>query len=158
MSTITKIPASNPDHDPHSAGMYRAIALRFYSRYVNMRHAAEFRGEDLGEGHGPLCSELEASEQYQAAVDAWLWESPETVNAAMTLVEFAGVIAADKLVNEVLRTGGPVSDEKDAFHQIIALAAVAGRLNEQSSKEWFDRRIAAYGASAMSPEEALPAR
>jgi len=143
---------NNPDHDPHSAGMYRAMALRFFCRYVDMRRAAEFRGGDLEE-HAPLCSELEAGRQYQAAVNAWLWESPDTADAIHSLVEFAGAIAADRLVGEVLHTGGPVADEIDAFHQVIALTAAAGWLNERGLKEWLGRRRAAYGPSAMSPKE-----
>jgi hypothetical protein len=34
-------------HDPHAAGIYRAIALRFYCRYVDMRDSAEHHGADL---------------------------------------------------------------------------------------------------------------
>jgi hypothetical protein len=142
----------NPDHDAHAAGLYRAMALRFYARYVDMRSHAEFRGGDL-EGHGPLHTSLKASEQYQLAIEEWLWEPAETANATLALVEFAGVIAADKLLGEVLREGRPVSDERDAFHQTIALAAVSGRLNEHSMKEWLDRRQAAYGPSGMPCEE-----
>ena len=37
----------NPDHDPHAAGIYQAIALRFYARYADARERAKFRGEDL---------------------------------------------------------------------------------------------------------------
>src|ERR1700674_3146879 len=71
----------NPDHDAHAAGLYRAMALRFYARYVDMRSHAEFRGGDL-EGHGPLCTSLKASEQYQLAIEEWLWEPAETASAS----------------------------------------------------------------------------
>jgi hypothetical protein len=40
-------------HDRHTAGIYRAIALRFYCRYVEMRHSAEHEGGDLS-AHGRL--------------------------------------------------------------------------------------------------------
>ena len=40
----------HPDHDPHAAGLYQAIALRFYARYMDARRLAEFRGEDLPDG------------------------------------------------------------------------------------------------------------
>ena len=39
-----------PNHtDPHAAGIYRAIALRFYGRYIEARHSAEYRGGDLAD-------------------------------------------------------------------------------------------------------------
>jgi hypothetical protein len=39
-------------HDRHAAGIYRAIALRFYCRFVDMRHSAEHCGADLSATHG----------------------------------------------------------------------------------------------------------
>jgi hypothetical protein len=144
-------PGRDPDHDRHSASIYRAIALRFYARYVDARTAAEFRGEDI-EGHAPLPTQLDASEQYKRAVSEWLWETPQTEDVILALVEFAGVIAADKLISEVFRENGPVGEETDAFHQAIALAAVGARLNERSMVEWLDRRRAAYGPGGMAPK------
>jgi hypothetical protein len=79
--------------------------LRFYARYVDARHLAEFRGQDL-EGAEPLLSQREASERYQLAIDEWLSEPPSTADAALALVEFAGVIAADKFVGEAMRETG----------------------------------------------------
>lgn len=138
----------NPDHDQHAAGLYQAIALRFYARYVDARHLAEFRGEDLP-GAEPLLTQAEASERYKLAVDEWVYESPSTIDAVLALIEFAGVVAADKLVGEVLRESGPVSDEKDALHQTIALSAAAEWINNLATHEWLDRRRAAYGPSGM---------
>ena len=69
------------------------------------------RGQDL-EGAEPLLTQLEASERYQHAVDEWLWETPDTSDAVLALIEFAGVIAADKFAGEAMRDSGPVSDEK----------------------------------------------
>ena len=45
--------------------------------------------------------QLEAIERYKRAVGDWLWERPGTAAAAMALVEFAGAIAADKLLGEI---------------------------------------------------------
>src|ERR1700686_854460 len=118
----------NPDHDLQAAGLYQAIALRFYFRYVDVRHQAKFRGQDL-EGAEPLLTQAEASERYQRAVDEWLGEDPDTSDAVLALVEFAAVIAADKFAGEAMRDSGPVSDEKDALHQTIALNAVGEWLN-----------------------------
>ena len=138
----------NPDHDQHAAGLYRATALRFHARYVDAQHHAQFSGGDL-EGAEPLMSQREASERYQKAVDEWLSELPNTVAAILALVEFAGVIAADKLSGEALRESGPVSDEQDAYHQVIALAAVGGWLNDHVTAEWLERRRKAYGPGGM---------
>ena len=141
-------PDPNPDHDAQAAGLYQAIALRFYSRYVVARGHAEFRGEDLPDAE-PLITEREAGERYERAVAEWTSEPPATIDAAMALVEFANVIAADKVVAEALREQGPVSDEKDALHQTIALGAAASWLTEVATHEWLDRRGAAYGPSGM---------
>ena len=57
MSDTTK-----PDtrfHDQHAAAIYRAIALRFYERYIEMRHVAKVYGGDLVE-HERLEEQTEA--------------------------------------------------------------------------------------------------
>src|SRR5207302_10578778 len=41
------------------------------------------------------------------------------VEATLALVEFAGILAVDRLAGEVMRL--PVNDERDAFHQSLAL-------------------------------------
>ena len=142
----------NPDHDRHAAGIYQAIALRFYARYVDARAAAEFRGSDI-EGAEPLITQLEASERYQEAVAEWISQRPETADAVLALTEFVGVVAADKLMGEALREGGPVSDEKDALYQVIAIGAIGEWLNCQARQEWLDRRTAAYGPTGLSSKE-----
>jgi len=142
----------DPDHDKQAAGLYRAIASRFYSGYVVARHHAEFLGEDLPDAE-PLMTEAEAGMRYQRAVDEWVSEPPATIDAVCALVEFANVIAADKIVAEALREQGPVSDEKDALHQTLALGAAAEWLTGLASNEWLDRRRAAYGPSGMSRKE-----
>ena len=121
IAKTTPKPYHSEDH--RAAGLYRAMALRFYSRYVDMRGHAAFAGGDLP-GHGPLLTELDADKQYQAEIEEWLFESPVSTDAVLALVELAGVIAADRLVGEVTR--GPVNDERDAFHQVIALASAGG--------------------------------
>jgi hypothetical protein len=140
-TTTKAAPARDPDHDhdEHASGLYRAMALRFYCRYVDMRKHAEYRGSDLKGLHGVLPTALNASDQYKAEVEEWLLETPATVDAALAMVEFAAVIAADKLVGEALRESGPVSDEMDAFHQMTALAAVGALLNERAMGEWLER-------------------
>jgi hypothetical protein len=137
----------NPDHDQHAAGLYQTIALRFYARYIDARHLAAFRGEDLP-GAEPILSRLEASERYQEAVAEWVFEPPASTDAVLALVEFAGVVAADKLVGEAVRESGPC-DEKDALHQVIALNAVGEWLQQVSTHEWLDRRREAYGPTGM---------
>jgi len=138
----------NPDHDKQAAGLYRAIASRFYCRYVDARHYAEFLGEDLPDAE-PLMTEGEAGMRYERAVDDWLGEPPATIEAVCALVEFANVIAADKVMAEALREPGPVSDEEDALHQTLALCAAAEWLTKRGQVDWLDRRRAAYGPSGM---------
>jgi len=94
-----------PNHtDPHVAEIYQAIALRFYKRYVEARRSAEHRGGDLPD-HGRLPTEREADDRYAAAADGCVIEAPDTADAALALVHFAGVIAADRLTGEVTQAG-----------------------------------------------------
>jgi hypothetical protein len=125
--------------DDHVAGLYRAMALRFHSRYVDMRHCAENRGGDFTD-RGPLPTTAEADERYAAAVEEWIIEQPASGDAAMALVEFAGILAVDRLVSEVTRQ--PINDERDAFHQALALANAAQWLNQHSMAEFLERERA----------------
>jgi hypothetical protein len=86
-------PIRDPDHDQYAAGLYQAMALRFYARYVDRRIKAEFCGGDL-EGYGPLPSQRDASNAYSKMAELWVGETPPTLDAVVALIEFAGVIAA----------------------------------------------------------------
>ena len=130
------MPTNTKHHDPHIAGLYQAMALRFYAHFVDMRHSAEHRGEDLPD-YGPLPSELEADERYEAAVIEWLREPPDSAGAALALVEFAGILAVDRLMGELLRD--PVNDPRDAYHQTIALTAASQWLNKLDMEDFFER-------------------
>jgi len=128
----------------HIAGIYQAIALRFYCRYVQMRHSAEHYGADLTATHGRLPSEREANDQYTAAIEEWLWEHPQSATAALALVEFAGVITADRFLGEVLRDQ-VMAEERDAFCQTVALSTAAEWLNELALNELVERSLAGKG-------------
>jgi hypothetical protein len=125
----TKFPKED---NPHVAGVYRAIALRFYCRYVEARENAEYQSGDLPD-HGPLLNQGEADRRYAVAAEGCLIEDPASAEAALALVHFAGVLAADRLIGEI--TQEPVNDERDAYHQARALANVAGWLNERAIEE-----------------------
>jgi hypothetical protein len=89
MTTKSDTPDRNPDHDEHAVAIYRPMALRFHARYLDMRWSADFRGGDL-EGHEPLSTELDTQENYKDAVEECLWEDPDSADAVLALVEFAG--------------------------------------------------------------------
>src|ERR1700732_1681009 len=133
-------------HDRHTAGIYRAIALRFYCRYVEMRNSAEHEGGDLST-HGRLPTERDAADQYTASVEEWLWEAPASATAALALVEFAGVITADRFLGEVLRDQ-IIAEERDAFYQTVALSTVVQWLNKLALNELVER---SRGGLAMVP-------
>jgi hypothetical protein len=139
----------DPNYDAHSAEIYRAIALRFHARYMDARAHAEFRGGDLP-GAEPLLNQAETSKRYQTAAWDSVIETADSADAALALVEFAAVIAADRLVGEALRDHtGPACEEMDAFHQVVALANAGEWLNNLAMAEWLDRRRAAYGPGGM---------
>ena len=121
-------------HDRHAADVYRAIALRFYCRYVDMRNSAEHYGADLTSTHSRLPTSRDATEQYLAAIDEWLWEIPESATAALALTEFAGVVTADRFLGEVLRDQ-IIAEERDAFYQTVAISAVANWINKLALNE-----------------------
>ena len=129
-------------HDPLAAGVYKAIALRFYSRYVEARQSAEFRGGDLPD-HGRRPTQPEADERYNAAVEDCIVEAPDSADAALALVHFAGILAADRLIGEVMQQ--PVNEERDAYHQALALANVAGWLNRRALNELAEQQRAKLG-------------
>jgi hypothetical protein len=122
--------------NPHAAGIYRAIALRFYLRYVESRHSAEFRGGDLP-NHGPLPSEYDADQLYEATVTEWLGEAPDSADAALALVHFAAVLAVDNLIGEVIQQ--PSSGERESYHAARALADAAGWINKLARSEFAEQ-------------------
>jgi hypothetical protein len=131
-------------HDRHAAGIYRAIALRFYCRYVDMRDSAEHYGADLTASHGRLPTSREVTDQYTDAIEEWLWERPASATAALALVEFAGVITADRFLGEVLRDQ-VIAEERDAFYQTIALSTAAEWINRLALNELAERSRAGEG-------------
>src|SRR5947208_2393698 len=114
--------------DQQVAGIYRAMALRFYSRYAEMRDHAEGQGGDLS-GYGSRPTQRDADERYAAAVEDMIGETPDSTEAALALVEFAGILAADRFVGTI--TNEPINDERDAYHQSRALADVARWINSR---------------------------
>ena len=62
--------------------------------------ARDHRGGDLPD-HGPLSTEKDADDRYQAAADGCVIEAADSTDAALALVHFAGVLAADRLIGEV---------------------------------------------------------
>ena len=56
-------------------------------------------------------------------------ETPDSTEAALALVEFAGILAADRFVGTI--TNEPINDERDAYHQSRALADVARWINNR---------------------------
>src|SRR5205807_8010930 len=110
------------------------IARRFYGRHVDMRNSAEHYGADLRATHNRSPTSRDATEQYLAAIDEWLWEQPESATAALALAEFAGVVTADRFLGEVLRDQ-IIAEERDAFYQTVAISAVANWINRLALNE-----------------------
>ena len=137
-------------HDRHAADIYRAIALRFYCRYVGMRHSAEHVGADLTASHGRLPPERDASDQYTDALEERLWEPPQSATAALALVEFAGVVTADRFLGEVLRDQ-VMAEERDAFYQTVAIANVAAWINKLAMQELAARSLG--GLAVVPPND-----
>jgi len=146
--TTAAAPTRDPDHDMHAAEIYRAIALRFHARYMGARACAAHRGGDLPDAE-PLLTQAKTSERYQHAAWGCVIESANSAGAALALVEFAAVIAADRLAGEALREHGPACEEMDAFHQVVALANAGAWLNTLALGEWFEKRKASYGPGGM---------
>ena len=124
-------------HNPQAAGLYRAIALRWHARYVEARDSVKMRGGDVPD-HGALSTtQADADQGYAAALGGCLFETPDSAEAVLALVHFAGILAVDRLVGEI--TQEPVNDERDAYHQTVAIAAVARWLNNRVIGEYMDR-------------------
>jgi hypothetical protein len=117
-TTTNTAPECDPNHDMHAAEIYRAIALRFHAHYMDARRCAAFQGGDLPDAE-PVLTQAETSKRYQREAWGCVIESADSAGAALALVEFAGVIAADRLLGEALHQqgAGPACEEMDAFHQ-----------------------------------------
>ena len=88
--------------------------------------------------HGKLPTQGDAADQYMAAVDEWLWEPPASATAALALVEFAGVVTGDRFLGEAVRDQ-LMAEERDAFHQTVALSNVGEWLNRLALSEFGER-------------------
>src|SRR4030081_2493693 len=88
--------------DQQVARIYRAIALRFYSRYADARDHAEGHGGDLS-GYGSRPTQRDADERYAAA--------------------------GEDMIGEI--TNDPINEQRDAYHQSRALADVARWINSR---------------------------
>ena len=126
-------PRINRGTSPAYTGRWRCAVLCALRRHAAARH---FRGGDLA-NHGPLVTQREADRQYETAIDEWLGEDTGSVDAVIALVEFDGVLAVDRLVAEIMRE--PTSDERDAYHQALALANAAQCINQRSLAEYTER-------------------
>jgi hypothetical protein len=104
------------------------------------------------QGYGPLPTEREADDRYQIEADGCVIEAADSAEAALALVRFAGVIAADRLIGEAMEE--PVNDERDAYHQAVALANAAGWINKIAIDEYVERiRAARRGPVAVPPND-----
>jgi hypothetical protein len=72
-----------------------------------------------------------------------------SATAALALVEFAGVITADRFLGEVLRDQ-VMAEERDAFYQTIALSSAAEWLNRLALRELAER---SRGGFAVVPSD-----
>lgn len=149
MTATKPAPARDPNHDMHAAEVYRAIALRFHARYMDARMYAAFHGGDLPDAE-PVLTQAETSERYKCAAWGCVIESADSAVSALALVEFAAVIAADRLVGGAFSRSGAACEEMDAFHQVMALANAGAWLNQSVVVgEWLEKRQAAYGPGGM---------
>jgi hypothetical protein len=115
-------------NDRLAAQLYRAIALRFYIRHLNMRLLAQSFGGDLPNAE-PVGSLRDIAEKYRREVGAALLEPVETIAAARAAAALAAIIAADKLVTVATGDAPVIDDESDMLHQIQALGEVGAFLN-----------------------------
>ena len=68
----------------------------------------------------------------------------KSATAALALVEFAGVVTADRFLGEVLRDQ-VMAEERDAFYQTVAIANVAAWINKLAMNELVEQERANLG-------------
>jgi len=133
-----------PAHDDHhAAGLYQAMAARMFCRFLGFRGTAVWYGAEFPAEYMACANEIGAAELYERAVDEWVWQPPSSATATKALIEFAGCISADKLLAEIAGQGGPVYEEMDALHQVIALSAASRWLTGLANAEYFAQDKAA---------------
>jgi hypothetical protein len=149
-ATQHRDPEATRFHDPRLVELYKLIAMRFWMRFVDARANVEHYGggilreEDLG------ANEHHADLKYEAAADSALIEQAGSAAETLALIEFAGVLAADRLIGEVLNE--PVNDFRDAYQQSRALANAALFVNDLANQELVEQERAklAGGAACKS--------
>lgn len=105
-----------------AAGLYEAMALRYYRRYLEFLHTSETiagdpaaarRGDDLAS----------ATSRYDDLMVDWLREPPCGAEAVAALLDFATLIAVEGVAAETMMdlAIGP----EDILHQALALHTAA---------------------------------
>lgn len=138
---MTKRKADAPDR--FAAAMYRAAALRFYSRYAAARGHAKWHGEDLKGHHLETPEPYDIGEEYRKVFSDWLGEDAQTAAGVLAATELLGVIAMDQLLYDVTNEGSIVSDAEGAYEQAKLVRAMCNWLIERTYDEGGIKRGAA---------------
>ncbi|HJU16657.1 MAG TPA: hypothetical protein VJ770_09305 [Stellaceae bacterium] len=116
-------------HDRIGGQIQKAIALRVLSRYRGALDDAKFYGADVSDlPTPPSFAALAAS--YEAIIDDWLPETPDTISAIRAFLDLAIAIVTDRHFYMMFSNGLNFSEEKDGLHLMMALAALDGWVNK----------------------------
>ena len=110
-----------------AAGLYEAMSLRYYRRYLEFLDTSEaIAGETLARGRpDDLAS---ATGRYRELMKSWVEEPPSGAQAVSALLDFATLIAVEALAAETMLD--LAIGAEDVLDQALALNTAARWINE----------------------------
>jgi len=126
-----------------AAGLYEAMSLRYYRRYLEFLHASEaIAGSPAATGRpDDLAS---AIGRYEELVKEWVREPPCGALAVSALLDFATLIAVEALAAETMLD--LAIGAEDRLHQALALHEAARWVNVNVAVPEYIRSLGARPA------------
>lgn len=122
-----------------AAGIYEAMSLRYYRRYLEFLHTSEVIAGEAERGRADDLAS--AVSRYDDLVAGWLREPPCGAEAVAALLDFATLIAVAGVAAETMQdlAIGP----EDVLHQAMALNTAARWIDTNVVRPDFTRKVRA---------------
>jgi hypothetical protein len=137
--------------DRQAAGLYEAMSLRYYRRYLEFLHSAEVHGAPV-----PKVSPDDmatAADRYDEIVQEWVSEPPSGPSAVAALLDFPTLISVE-IIADATMIDVAINTEVDAVHQAAALHGAARWINDHVALPEYTKkmraRLAAKGIEVPS--------
>lgn len=120
--------------DPLGAGIYQAIACRFFHNYAVIRDYAARRG-DVGDLPSAL-DHAALRQRYDRLIEEHLLERPDTATSVRAFIDFAACVLFDLKLNEILIESSIVGSERDLEEVLTAIQRIGDWVNKKELAEF----------------------